>query len=848
MFASFLNRLVLGPRAEDSLTKTELNKMTERNHFSAYLNYLAYDPDLEVYLNQNGSLGLLWECTPVIFAGPKTLTTLEGLFRAGLPPDSVVQFIFYADSHIEPILTEFKRRRVREDRLVQENTERVVEFMREGNKGLRQCADIPVRNFRLFVAITIPGDAKDIPKPEEFTNPSKTIKLLDIKRQIAETLRGASLYPASMRPEELLEWGRRFFNSYPEGYPDHNFNVYSPEIPIRKQMINGDTVIKEHSDCIQVGDKYVCITTPKNTPAEVDAMKTNSLFGGIWGVISDADQVKTGFMATASVVIEKGLKMAIHAKCNLLLNQRGFGSLSTTLARRQDEFIEATDRIEQGEEYVKIIYTVSTWHHQKEKALDSLNLVMRLWENNGYVMQKERMISKILLLSQLPFGLYLDGRNLENIDRDFIAPVSTAIATLPVQGDFEGTGEPALLFVGRKGELVAIDFFGKGAINHNVYCCAATGAGKSFFVNYVAFNYYACGALVRIIDIGGSYKKMAHMLGVRYLDFDEDTDVCLNPFTHIREPEKELKGVLPIFAQMVHANTSASGDDTEINLIRNAIQWAWDQKGNEADADTVYEFLMQFPNVEGADLEELSDNTNLIARARDLAFNIRAFTSKGPHGRFFTGESTFDIKNDEFVVLELEHLKAQPDLYRVVTLLVINAVTQDLYLSNRKRKRFIIFDEAHQFLKKGGMIAPVIDEGYRRARKYGGCFMIITQSILDLDMFGDVGTVINGQSAFKIYLESGDFDKAQKIGLIDYDEFTMKLLKSVTSNPPKYSELFFDTPFGIGVARLVVNDYAYFLYTSRADEIAMIEEMINEGKTSHEAIQTMVDLRKNGKI
>ncbi len=52
------------------------------------------------------------------------------------------------------------------------------------------------------------------------------------------------------------------------------------------------------------------------------------------------------------------------------------------------------------------------------------------------------------------------------------------------------------------------------------------------------------------------------------------------------------------------------------------------------------------------------------------------------------------------MVLELENLKIQPDLYRVVTLLVLNAVTQDLYLSDRSRSRLIIFDEAWQFLGK----------------------------------------------------------------------------------------------------------------------------------------------------
>jgi conjugal transfer ATP-binding protein TraC len=325
--------------------------------------------------------------------------------------------------------------------------------------------------------------------------------------------------------------------------------------------------------------------------------------------------------------------------------------------------------------------------------------------------------------------------------------------------------------------------------------------------------------------------------------------MCLNPFTFIREPDEELKSVTAVFAQMAYSNSdTAKCDDTEMNLIRNGVRWAWQQKGQAADADTVYEFLMKFPDTPGADLDEMADNPRLIETARKLAFNIREFTSHGFHGKFFVGPSTFDISSDEFVVLELENLKVQPDLYRVVTLLVINAVTQDLYLSDRSRPRLIIFDEAWQFLDKAAMLAPVINEGYRRARKYAGSFMVITQSILDLENFGEVGTVINGNSAFKIFLESSDFDQARKKGLIDYDDFTMRLLKSVKSNPPRYSELFFDTPFGVGVARLVVNHYAYFIYTSKASEIALIEKMVREGKTHDEAIRAMVELRKQGEL
>ncbi len=848
MFASFLQRVVLGPRANDSIKHSDLEKMTRRTPFSAFLNFLAYDPQEKIYLNQDGSLGMLWECNPVIFAGPKTINTMEGLFRAGLPDDSVIQVIFHADSLIEYTLRDYHQRRTRNLPIVQEATKSVEDFLTEGKNGLRQCAMIPVRNFRLFVAVKVPGDAPDMPKPEELNNPEKNVSLLNIRRHIQETLRAASLYPRQMEPEDLLEWSRRFFNQYPDKYLEPAVRAYNPDIPIRKQIINAETVIKEERDHLQVGDKYIYTTTPKVIPKKVDSLQTNNLFGGIWGVVSDNDQVKTDFLYCFNIVFEKGLNMGIHAKCNLLLNQQAVGSLSTALQRKQQEYMMASDDIEQGKVFVKIIPIVLAWSREKEKAWDSITSIKKLWENQGYVMQHDHMIAKILFLSSLPFCLYTTGKNIENIERDFIAPSDSVLPLIPIQGDFEGTGEPALPFIGRKGELVAIDFFGKGSINHNVLCCASSGAGKSFLVNFIAFNYYACNALVRIIDIGGSYKKIANMLGAKYLDFDEDTNVCLNPFSNIIEPDKELKGIVPIFAQMVHANTEATGDDTEINLIRAAIQWAWDQKGNQADADTVYEYLIKFPNVPGGEMQEMADNKNLIARARDVAFNIRAFTSKGPHGRFFVGDSTFDIKKDEFVVLELENLKVQPDLYRVVTLLIINAVTQDLYLSDRSRPRMIIFDEAHQFLKKGGLIAPTIDEGYRRARKYNGSFMVITQSILDLEIFGEVGQVISGNTDYKMFLESPDFEKAQNKKLIDFDPFTMKLLKSVKSNPPNYSEIFFKTPFGSGIVRLAVNDYAYFIYTSKASEIAMIEELVAEGREYHEAIQEMVKMRRRGEL
>jgi len=90
-------------------------------------------------------------------------------------------------------------------------------------------------------------------------------------------------------------------------------------------------------------------------------------------------------------------------------------------------------------------------------------------------------------------------------------------------------------------------------------------------------------------------------------------------------------------------------------------------------------------------------------------------------------------------------------------------------------------------------------------------------------------------------LESGDFEKAKEEKIIDMGEFGMQLLKSVKSNRPKYSEIFMDTPYGQGVARLAVDPFSYYLFTSDAKEKAEIDYIVKEkGKDYAEAIEEMV--------
>jgi conjugal transfer ATP-binding protein TraC len=461
----------------------------------------------------------------------------------------------------------------------------------------------------------------------------------------------------------------------------------------------------------------------------------------------------------------------------------------------------------------------------------------------------------MLLCASLPFGLYATPANMENLLRDFVANVPAVVPTIPVQADFAGAGKvPKLLFVGRKGQIAGLDFFDRDAPNHNCLLLGSSGSGKSFFINNVAFSYHSTGALVRIIDIGRSYLKLSKMIpGARFLDFTPHANISLNPFTFIQEPEEELKSVAAVIAQMAFANSPRqSPTDIQFQLFQDAVRWAWKTEGASATVDTVHSFLHEYPKL-GAEvgLNGFAKTQEIIDSSHTLAYQLKEFTSEGAFAKFFHGPSTFDIRSDEFVVLELEALKAIPALYRVITLQVINAVTQDLYLSDRSRERLCIFDESWQFLSESGgggsqMLSPVISEGYRRSRKYNGSFLVVSQSLLDIPKFGEVGDIINGNSAFKIYLESSDMGKARELGLIDYDDFTLNILKSLKSKRPKYSEMFVDSPFGRGCLRLAVDDYAYYVCTSDAKEYAQIERLVAQGSTYDQAIRIMAAERAKG--
>jgi conjugal transfer ATP-binding protein TraC len=814
------------------LSRNELHRMVYRNSFSRYLPWIAYDEKEKLFYNVDNTIGVMWECFPGLFFSEKDMQVLEGLFKISYPNGSVMQFILYADPYVDPLLGAYLQRKRYAPSFVLKGMQSLVDYYKDP-KALDR---VPSRWFRLFVTLKVPES--------EFLK----VSFNDICVSVEEILRAVGLFPRRMGAAELLAFMRRVFDVFNEDVYE-----YCPYTEIRKQVLTPDVKIEVKDKHVKVGQHILRCLTPKSLPAQVDVFWSGFLVGSYEGVSGDVSQINRSFLIVWNIIF-RDLKAKLTTRANMVIAQQSLGTFVAALARRKEEFMRVFADLEQGAKYYEVIPIVWVRGENEEVVRESVYRVKRLWESTGAVMQEEEILLMPLFLYSLPFGFYWDARTLEFLDRTFILPSYTLPYVIPIQSDYFGTGSYALLFKGRKGQVIGIDLFAKGASNYNWYVAAPTGKGKSFFVNYLVYNYFAEGVKIRIIDIGGSYKKLVHMLGGKFIDFEPGANISLNPFSNIREPEYDLPVVAAVILQMIRSQTGTFPTEkieTVWNIIRGAVNFAYRKFGTDASVDIVYEYLVDFPKY-SEEYEELCEEGKEVCLedfkliTSHLAFNLRKFTSEGVYGKWFYERSNLDFSQDQLVVLELEALKPQRDLYSVVVLQVLNMATMDLYLSDRKSPRLVIFDEAWQFLQDNELYQKIIEEGYRRARKYGGSFGIITQSILDLEQFGGVGKVINANCEFKFFLESSDFQAAKKAGLIDYDDFTMHILNTLKYNAPKYSEVFVHSDtFGCGIVRLVVDRYSYYLFTTKPEEVAEIERMVREeGLTYEEAIQRMVEREK----
>jgi len=451
----------------------------------------------------------------------------------------------------------------------------------------------------------------------------------------------------------------------------------------------------------------------------------------------------------------------------------------------------------------------------------------RFLEKTNWVLQEEVVIPHWVFFFSLPlqFDEPLLMRHSKRMNTLF---GRNCAAITPLMTGEKGFGAPVLTYVDRAGQLAGVDIFA-GETNFNFTVVGTSGSGKSYIMADFFANYLMAGAKIRVIDVGRSYKHLVDLLGGQYIEFTEDSNICLNFFTHVetdrkgRIMEDEIQTIIPLIGLMAMQNIDPDKADMSVAVlsgyISQAVQMAFDAQNKNAGMQDVLEAIERM----AANYKQEKGETNMLLE--NLATALYAFGHpQGEYYKYFNGTNNLKFHSD-FVVLELEELETSKHLKSVVLAAISHMISTEFFLGSREQKKILAIDEAWTILENE-IVVKFLEAMARRIRKYNGASGIITQSIGDFNKNSSTRAIFDS-SATKIFLkqDSESIAAAQNRGELNLDEGIVNLLSTITSKAPLYSEAMFKTSSGFFIVRLITDRVSHWIYTGHDRDMKVIREI-----------------------
>jgi len=833
-----------------------LKKEIQREKLSDYLPYVCFDEETGFYYNWDNTAGFLLEIAPVPFSSGPTLTGLRNIFDLQYPKGTSIQIMLFADPHMENIFDSYMERRKplllsgkESDKFLYNWADNHCRYLAKHRfTGISNDVPVPFRNFRVFFSIKIKTEIESF--KDRFRKKENTDAYLEdpeVKRVVNDSLVGVldsitgALSTGYMpnkivKPDELINMLHRVYN--PNHEPMKGL-FYDNTQEIRKQVIEADTVLKKFDDHLEIDGKYIKVKTPRIYSSTPNSFSSNLLIGDIFS--SNFMQIPCPFILTLNVNMDD-MKSYLTSKANLVLNQRNQSVVfSERLRVKQDEFRRTVSEMVDNK-FVGAYLSLVLMENDKKAMQKAESVVEGIWGQHGYRIQNENYLQLPLFLGSLPFGLHADIP--KQLSRHKPVNTATLANIAPIQADWRGTPTPTMLFLSRRGQVVTLDLH-DSPTNKNCVIAATSGAGKSFLTNYMISNYLSIGGKVVVIDIGRSYKLNTERYDGQYIEFERGANFCLNVFGELTAEsltadKDDSDGLINMYVKLLAqmANPREIVSDFEYKMLMNVVVEAHNRltKDQILVPQNYIDILLEYD--EEAKLR--GDN-----RYKDMAEKLKPYGKGGMFEKWFNGRLDVNF-NKNLCVLELEELSQMGEFREVVLLLIISIIDRNLYmLDDRKTPKLVILDEAWDLLG-GANTGPFIETGYRRARKYNGSFITITQGLMDFYKDGNeaIGQAIIANSAYKILLqqESEIIQQAVKKGVLVMSEFEQNLLTSVKTLEGRYSELFIKTNRFFCVARLFVDKFTSYLYSTSAEVVAYLNnKMLYEHKTIEEAIRDAIE-------
>lgn len=806
--------------------------LTDRVSLHDWLNYREFDDEQNlVYLTAADTfrVGFVLGFAPLLVAGTDIESQLEALLT-NCTPDTVVQIGVLSSTQTENQLLDWLDARLRGNKypLLQELALRRKEYFdsaanHSGTLTFGGTSFQP-RKFFYYVSVTVPynGAPDDAGAMESFLK-----NLVGVRATMEGALKGASIPSRSLDRDgfdmlmnellnpQLTPAQRRDMLDSPVGMPECFIDRES-RISVLPEGTIKFTSMKDGA-C----DIVASVLTMDAPPSEGWLPNTAKLMGH---PLSRDDRITCPFWMHTTILVQNPDKARdrITMKLGSLNKQMmsdspWYRSMMGHLYTQKEELDGLLEAARLGHAPMRV-WSGIVLYNTPDRAKRETEYVANLWRKASFRCSQERYISLPVFLAGLPmmYDPAMDPPS-KGLQRANTVNSFNAATLMHVQGDWNGTspnrGGP--LLVSRRGQLATIDLFDTSS-NYNFVIIASSGSGKSFLANELAVDFLSRNGVVRIFDVGRSYKRFASVLGGAILEFSPDNPVSLNPYSGINN-HGELYELMPmlksLLRQMAFPLTDDDTFETKFNweyaALEQAITAAWELHREDTGLEHVYHWM----------------NDQNDQRYHDLAFQLHSY-AVGRYAAWFNGPRQVELNND-LIIVELEDLEVDPDLQAVVMTLMIHQITKDMYLSDpdRKRPKLLLVDEGWRLLgdkQSGGFIA----KAFRTVRKYRGCAGAITQSFADFDASAAARAALENASwQFVLRQKPASIDFAASKKWISDDQLFTDLLKTVNSDQDQgFSEIYVSGEKGSGIYRFVTDRHSYWMYTTHPSDLNMLAE------------------------
>lgn len=863
--------------------KTIKRIVEEQPRLSGLLPYAAYVPEERVFINDD-SIGFCLEMRPQVGGNEEMARILTSLFL-NCPTGTGIQVIEYASPNLVAINKQYANiraldadhqeqaqrhgRPVRNNNIFRQIVRERIEYYRRGERhSVFSSVPYLFRNFRLIISVTIPG-----------TGTAEEIKtLLRLRETYKSTLQSAQFRAIEWEVTDLMKFLSEVLN--PQAPYHDRMPAYDDGRLIKAQVVNRDTVCRVEPSGLLFSDASAQ-TCEVRTYSVRNYPEINTLWemGVLTGDPLQATlQYPCPFLFMMGVYILDYEKSKAQAQMKSARATANAGSQMAKflpdIATRKKDWDIVMRSLSDGQAIVSLYHQLVLFT-QPGQAQQAEHAAMSIFRAKNFELTNDVYMQPQALLSSLPMTLSKDMySDLRKAGRVSTKTGDNAVHLAPMMAEWWGTSTPTIRMFGRRGQVMNLDVFDNTAGNYNVCIAAASGAGKSVFLQEIAMSYLGTGGRGWTIDVGRSYERLCRLIGGQFIEFKPDIRICLNPFSNINDIDEEMSVIRPVVEQMAMPN--AKCDALQKALIEEAIRAAWGENGNDMTITDVARHLeinakrtmsapsgvedlaeRLFPTIagtEGAPASAADYATLLMAALRqernqgadqrvlDLAKMLYPFTREGAYGRYFDGRANIAFQS-EYVVLELEELNVKKDLQGVVLLILMLVIQQAMYLGERNQRKLLMIDEAWD-LMGAGATAAFMETAARRLRKYGAALLTATQSVSDY-YNNEAATAILNNSDWLCLLRQKPEAVAQlaSSGRLVLTEGQRQLLASVRTEHGAYSEVFVYSPMGVAVGRPMLDPFSEMLYTTRAEEYTAIHQRLEAGMDMIGAIRDVLKMR-----